>query len=127
LLTIPLVFGSISELKPEQIKEFQNTEQINESYWRPFAKELNKYLFQKINDEEIFASAGNSEMDRRHAAYLIGLKNLGRGKRQAAAESFRKALKIPAFGDHAFDISWALLAQIEKNPLFPAWAPTQHK
>ena len=75
----------------------------------------------ELSAEDLETAAKGSLWDQAQAHYFIGMTKLSDGDRVGASEHFRKAVATRAFFFNTFDLSWAFLARLEKDPTWPSW------
>jgi serine/threonine protein kinase len=82
-----------------------------------------KYLAGSLSAEAYLKAAGRSRVDQTNVHYFVGLTELAHGNREAAREHFRQAIATGGFEYDHYELSWALLGRMERDPLWPPWIP----
>ncbi len=92
--------------------------------WLPH---ISKYACGELSSTELLAAAGTARKDLCEAHYYIALAQLAKGNRDLAAEHFKSSIDTGMFNYFEHNLSRALLAQLQRNPLWPSWIPSASK
>jgi len=101
-----------------------NREVIAQSSFVPeFVQRQVDYACQLISADKLLKSAANDRLSLCIAHFSIALTKLADADRVGARDHFRKAIATRYFVAGLYDLSWAFLARMDKDPTWPPWIP----
>jgi tetratricopeptide (TPR) repeat protein len=82
---------------------------------------LRDYMMGKTSADELLGAVATTREGLCAAHYYIATTALGEGDRARARKHFRAALATHAWMVLPYEMSWALLGRMEKDPAWPRW------
>jgi tetratricopeptide (TPR) repeat protein len=121
-------FGRPREAVQSSREYLQNASLSRYYIQDPFNIALDRYICDEITAEDFYKMA-TKRFDRMHADFLIGLKHLSKGDRDAAKRRFTavKDAGTIAFSSWFSSERWAyaFLRRLQDDPTWPPWIPVK--
>jgi serine/threonine protein kinase len=102
--------------KPDGFAEFNRPDS---------SRRLVEYGAGKLGADQLLLAAAASKMDLCEAHFFIAITRLADGDRAGARDHLRAAFATHARVLTVYDLSWAFLARMEKDPDWPPWIPVK--
>lgn len=83
-----------------------------------------RYFLGELDGAGLMAAAGERPGRRCEAAFMIGMRELGRGNRRAGRAAIRECLESGVFTYVQYRFAEAIQARLNADPGWPSWAPS---